>query len=49
MERLGSRRFRNDEKVEMAACKLLQTQQSEGDSKSCPVRKKTHQLAVELF
>jgi hypothetical protein len=40
-ERLGGRRFRNDEKVGMATCELLQTQQSdfyhEGVFKSCPV------------
>jgi hypothetical protein len=42
MKLLGCRRFRNAEKVERAACELLQTQQSdfylEGVFQSCPVR-----------
>jgi len=49
MERLGSRRLRNDEKLEMAASELLQTQQSEGDSKSCPVRIKPTNLLWNYF
>jgi hypothetical protein len=53
MERLEGVRFRNAEKVEMAACELLQTQQSdfypEGVFKSCPVSIKPTNLLWNYF